>query len=313
MIDDYQRQLRKRFIGSSDAAAVCGISPWASAWDVWAEKTGRAPGFAGNEMTEAGTYLERGCIDWLSNKLGMPITTDQSYVAADEIRACNMDGLILSQIRPESVEIKTVGLFGGRGPDSWGDTSDGGEGIPPEVLIQTHHQFGVLDSEFGEGQVSLCHVVAFVAGRGFCHYRVRRNDSLVKSIIDTELSFWNDFVIANQPPSDSKPSRGILKSLVRVPGLVVPVDQETVHSWLAAKEIEKAAVERRKELEAAVLVQLGDAEGGDLGEMGSLTYFETERDGYTVQPTRYRTLRFKPVKQLKSKKQPQIAAEMGAE
>ena len=52
------RKLRSGYIGGSDAAAVVGLNPYASAYSLWAEKTGRTAGFAGNLATEVGTYLE---------------------------------------------------------------------------------------------------------------------------------------------------------------------------------------------------------------------------------------------------------------
>jgi len=35
-----QREIRRRYLGSSDIAAIFGMSPWKSAYDVWLEKTG---------------------------------------------------------------------------------------------------------------------------------------------------------------------------------------------------------------------------------------------------------------------------------
>lgn len=50
--------LRSRYIGGSDAAAVVGLNAFSSPYSLWAEKTGKVPGFAGNLATEVGTYLE---------------------------------------------------------------------------------------------------------------------------------------------------------------------------------------------------------------------------------------------------------------
>ena len=50
--------LRHKYIGGSDAAAVVGLNSYMSAYSLWAEKTGRLPGFEGNLATQVGTYLE---------------------------------------------------------------------------------------------------------------------------------------------------------------------------------------------------------------------------------------------------------------
>lgn len=45
MITESERELRTRYIGSSDAAAVCGLNPYRSAYDCWLEKTHRVEPF----------------------------------------------------------------------------------------------------------------------------------------------------------------------------------------------------------------------------------------------------------------------------
>lgn len=52
-------EYRKGGIGSSDIAAIMGLCPWRSAYDVWLEKTGRKEGFSGNEATRRGQALEK--------------------------------------------------------------------------------------------------------------------------------------------------------------------------------------------------------------------------------------------------------------
>ncbi len=39
-ITNRQRKLRQDHIGSSDMAAILGVDPWRTAYDVWLEKTG---------------------------------------------------------------------------------------------------------------------------------------------------------------------------------------------------------------------------------------------------------------------------------
>ena len=50
--------IRSRYIGGSDAGAVIGMNPYKSAYTLWAEKTGKIPGFEGNIITKVGAYLE---------------------------------------------------------------------------------------------------------------------------------------------------------------------------------------------------------------------------------------------------------------
>jgi putative phage-type endonuclease len=56
--------LRARGLGGSDIAAICGVSPWASPWSVWAKKTGLLEETSGSsEAMEWGTRLESVILD----------------------------------------------------------------------------------------------------------------------------------------------------------------------------------------------------------------------------------------------------------
>ena len=69
--------LRHKYIGGSDAAAVVGLNPWCSPYALWAEKTGRLPGFEGNLATEVGTFLE----EFVAQKF--------AEVTGKKVRRCN--------------------------------------------------------------------------------------------------------------------------------------------------------------------------------------------------------------------------------
>ena len=45
-------------LGGTDVAAILGMHPYKTAFEVWLEKTGQAPPFEGNDATEMGTGLE---------------------------------------------------------------------------------------------------------------------------------------------------------------------------------------------------------------------------------------------------------------
>ena len=49
---------RRKSIGGSDAAAIVGLSKWASPFSIWAEKTGKTPPKEDNEAMRIGHDLE---------------------------------------------------------------------------------------------------------------------------------------------------------------------------------------------------------------------------------------------------------------
>ncbi|GIV50913.1 MAG: hypothetical protein KatS3mg038_1434 [Candidatus Kapaibacterium sp.] len=60
---------RRSFLGASDAPAILGLSPWRTAYEVWAEKTGRIDSWSGNAATSAGQLLEPAVLAWASEEL----------------------------------------------------------------------------------------------------------------------------------------------------------------------------------------------------------------------------------------------------
>jgi putative phage-type endonuclease len=56
--------MRNETIGSSEIAAVLGLDPHRTPYDVWLTKTGQQPEFSGNEATKRGNILEPAVADW---------------------------------------------------------------------------------------------------------------------------------------------------------------------------------------------------------------------------------------------------------
>ena len=96
---DEWAELRSHYIGGSDAAAVVGLNDYTSPYCLWAEKTGKVPGFAGNLATEVGTYLEDFVAKKFAQETGKKIRNDQqSYFNSDYPWAiANIDRAIVGE------------------------------------------------------------------------------------------------------------------------------------------------------------------------------------------------------------------------
>ena len=70
MITSEYKLARKRYIGSSDMAAILGLSPYATAHDVFLEKTGRVEDDPGNENTELGNRFEGALVEFCCDQIG---------------------------------------------------------------------------------------------------------------------------------------------------------------------------------------------------------------------------------------------------
>lgn len=279
-------EARKSAIGASDVAAILGVSPWASAWEVWAEKTDRLEPWKGNEATRAGQAFENAVLDQAENELG---TLERNVRVVHESlpMAATLDARVVSDGIP--IEAKTTGLTG-RVYGDWGDALT--DQVPDYYLVQVHAQLCVTGAE-------LAYLFALIAGRGVVKFQIERSDKLCEQLSKKCKDWWHQHITLDQEPSRERtPDLDVIKRFRRVPKKSVQLDAETqklISHFQGLKLAEKSIKDELKEAESKILLALGDAEGATY-EGGSLTYYETSRKGYEVKPCTYRTLRIKESK-----------------
>lgn len=262
-------------MGSSDAAAICGVDEDRSRFDVFAEKVYGLDEIPVKEGPIArGNRYEPLLLDWAEQEMGVRIERNVSVRHPDGIRAANLDGLIVrvaghrSDDGRQGVEAKFTSLshkFGEAGTDE----------IPEKVLVQAHHQMLVADLELVWVPVLLARF-----GRiGEEMFKVRRNEDLIRAIVAMEDEFWETYVLPKiPPPADPPPALEVLKRIRRVPGSVAVLDPVLVELWEDAKLGAKIASEREEATKAKVLASLGNSEAGDYGDSEKwLTYYRQSR------------------------------------
>lgn len=76
---------RREGIGASDIAQIVGVSPYGSAFKVWADKTGRVPlDERGSELMRWGQRLEGSIRDEWAERTGLHVAYPGTLVRADE-------------------------------------------------------------------------------------------------------------------------------------------------------------------------------------------------------------------------------------
>jgi len=269
MITVKQKEQRKNHIGGSDIAAILGLSPFANAYDIWLQKTGKLE--TTDEPTDAmavGNFLEKGVLDYAESKLG-PLKRNQ-YRSAKHTGlplAVNCDAIVLETGAP--VEAKTSQLFFPYGQGLWGEP--GTDAVPPATVVQCHAQMICVDCDY-------CNVAALVGGKGLLMYIVSRDAEIESIIRQTIKKFWEKNVLADIPPEDIMPSMHSLKRIKREPKSIVDVPKDLVEKWLETKEAEAKAKKARIKAQVELLTYLGKAEAGRY-DGGLITYFEQSKRG----------------------------------
>ena len=100
-------ELRHGKISSSNVAVVCGISPFKSPLQLWAEWTGKIQDtFRGNKATQLGTTLEPLVAAWFAERSGLGVTRADALYGDAELPwlVCSPDYLLPSG---DPLEVKT--------------------------------------------------------------------------------------------------------------------------------------------------------------------------------------------------------------
>jgi putative phage-type endonuclease len=256
---------RASYLGASEIAAVAGVSPYASALDVWATKRGLAEREE-NERMRAGTELERPILERLYAPprgllLMYPGTVRhpvEPWMAATPDAIADHMGI------RRDVQCKLVGH---RQVHRWGDADEGRDGIPPEVLCQVTWEMGCAELHRAD--------VPALFGTELRVYAVELDEEFLRDLIAIGRAFWLGHVITGDMPEVTETSRGVLERHFgrERTGLVEPPTggEALARQYLAASETSKLAAAEKDRLGNELRALIGEAEGFS-GPFGRVTW-----------------------------------------
>lgn len=274
-----QAVARRDYLGASDMAAVCGLDPYKSAADVYAEKCFDLED-ASSEAIDIGNDFEAPLLYWAARKLGVEIRRNQRRVhPTDKLIAASLDAVVVGE--PWAIEAKTTSS-----PAEYGE--EGTDQVPEKVIVQCQAQCYVAG-------LAVVYVPVLMARYDRLHralYRVERNEDLIAAIVDRGRAFWRDHVEARTPPLDCAPSMDVLKRIRRQPESSIDVEASLVLGWKVARDARLLAEKEEGKAKAQLILAAGDAELIRWGDPErELTYLEHTRPAHAVQSSTFRTLR----------------------
>ena len=178
------KALRHKYIGGSDAAAVVGMNAWVSPYSLWAEKTGRLPGFEGNLATEVGTYLEEFVAQKFAQETGKKVRKcNLSWFNSDYPWAiANIDREIVGE--DAGLEIKTTTELNL-------SKFKNGE-YPGNYYVQCMHYLAVTGK-------AKWYLAVLIGNREFKWFTIERDEDEINALMDAERTF-KMLVDNNTPP-----------------------------------------------------------------------------------------------------------------
>jgi len=183
---------RQTYIGSSDTAAILGISPWKTPLDVYLDKVQPRVEITDPDklrVLNRGKRMEPYVIDLLAEETGLEIVCrNERYIDTEyNFLAAEIDAEAASG---ENIEIKTVSPFKAK---EWGEQQS--DEIPVHYAAQAMHALMITGRK-------ICIFGVLIGADDFRIYRIERDDVTIAAIRAKEIAFWKR-VQDRDPPDPS--------------------------------------------------------------------------------------------------------------
>jgi putative phage-type endonuclease len=258
--DSHWRSLRLQHVGASDVAALFGLSPWLTRWQLYHLKKGNLPeAFEADHMTQ-GKFFEPAIAAYAQDKFKIQLRKVRRYLSSDTVPGlgASLDYEEFGGGALIPTEIKWS-LYG----DGWDWEGDELTAIPDYYMMQVQHQLAASPGA-PHGQL-----IAFTGG-DLKRMVIPRSDRLIGAIEAAVRQFWADVAAGNEPPVDFKVDSDAVTRLAYVSKLrsltLTPDHADVFERWEKAAADEADAKERKEAARAEVLKAVVDAgEGPDTG------------------------------------------------
>ena len=283
-----QLEIRRKRLSATDIGCICGVNPYQSAADVQFSKLYDLDPLEETEAIGVGNMCEPGLVKWGAETLGFTVEYPLPTVIHPkcDLLCATPDARIIET--PAGIEAKTGGIVRGfASKEEWGDA--GSDLIPEMYRAQVFTQMAVMGWE-------VVHVAALIAGRGRVLYTIERSPDDEEAIIEIATAWWQKHIVEKAPcvgddGAPIYPSMETLKRIRRQPKSPREVPAHIVRAAIEAAEFYKQAEARKEQTREALLACIGDGDAAEIGGLVVATYNEINRNGYTVEPTKYRQLR----------------------
>lgn len=289
-------QERTKGIGGSDVATVLGLNPYKTPLSLWEEKTGKAEGSPAGEAAYWGTTLEDVVAKEFSKRTGMKIQRVNFLLSTGEggwMRG-NIDRAIVNEQiaktvrvhKPEKaaetglmlstdvgLECKTANAFMA---DKWGPSQE------TEIVsgnVVTEHQIPLyyetqIQWYMAVTGIKKFYVAVLIGGQDYRMYEVRRDEDVIKAIVEKCHAFWFKKVLADVPP-DPINADDIKKLYARDDGEMVEASNDEaadIGELRTIRERIKELQDQEKAVANRVILAIGEKSGLLISGEKAVTY-----------------------------------------
>ena len=248
-------ELRRHGIGGSDAAAIVGLSKWASPYTVWADKTGRLPDKPDTEAMRQGRDLEEYVAQRFSEATGKRVKRCNAilYNPAYPHSHADVDRMIVGE--NAGLECKTTSTL---------DVKQFlGVEFPEKYYAQCVHYMAITGAD-------RWYLAVLVLGKEFHVYTLERDEAEIRALMDAETAFWEQYVETDTPPAadGAESTTDAIRTIYAdsSQSICILFGRETLlEEYMALKSQSKALDARIAEIQNTIMEDMQDAERGECG------------------------------------------------
>lgn len=246
-------QVRQNSIGGSEAAAILGMNPWKSPYQLWLEKTGSAEpeDISDKDVVHFGTLLEPIVAQEFCLREGKKVKKCGLYRSKQHpFMTASFDRLIVGEAA--GLECKTTSAYKGK------DWEEGK--IPPSYYVQCQHYMMVSG-------LPKWYIACLIGGNKFVTWEIDRDEDDIAALMEAETKFWER--VQDRVPPDVDGSESCTKALQKkftggqVEPVILPAETMELLSRLdELKELEADVKTQKQDIQNRICAMLGDNEVG---------------------------------------------------
>jgi len=259
-------QDRSKYLGGSDIGAILGLSPYKTPLDLWLEKTGKCSKQIDNLPIRFGTFAECFVANEYARATGSALSEYPAAIPHPQYPYLqgHIDRFIVTDLHSELfrqdgscaashlLECKTASPFM---QSQWGEA--GSDEVPMSYLAQCHWYLCMT-------QLPRCDLAVLFGNSDFRIYHITRDTALESTLLEAAVTFWQNHVMADIPPSAQTIGDYQKRFTQEVPGKTVEATEQTRALIEEAKEINTAIDAKETQLEnikKALMEQMQEAQG----------------------------------------------------
>lgn len=243
---------RRKGIGGSDAATICGLNPYSSLIALYADKMGLLPDKDDTEAMRIGRDLEEYVAKRFCEATGKKVKRRNAIFQHEvyDFITANIDREVVGE--NAGLECKTTSVFNK-------NDFENGE-ISLNYLCQCRHYMNVMGYD-------RMYLAVLVLGKGFYWYTIEYDKEEGEALLGLEVDFWQNYIEKNicPEPDGSESAAEALKHIYKdtEPTDEVMISNDDVAAQYMRISAEIKILEREKEVARQALIkELAGAQAG---------------------------------------------------